>query len=194
VVDYDVWSNANRRQQECIIAECQRGSIELTLVVIDAFGKTFNITLDPSIILRPIAKVEEPVDEEAPVEAPVDTQVDEDGEEGPVEEEVIEVDASVIEETVVEVAEEEPVVEEVKLPEAEDEGTAKEVTITEPVITKAEAEQQYDICINNKDWEGAIKVLKAFAGTEELPLSDKTLMAIKDKSFANVIKRYDIGD
>lgn len=183
VVDYDVWSNANRRQQECIIAECQRGSIELTLVVIDAFGKTFNITLDPSIILRPIPKVE------APAEEPV--------EEAPVEEEVIEVDASAIEEAVAE---------KVKLPEAEEEGPieeAEEAVVEEPVIeepakeevlTRSEAEQQYTICVEAKDWEGAIKVLKAFARTEDLPLSDKTLMAIKDKSFNNVVKRYDIGD
>lgn len=188
VVDYDVWSNANRRQQECIIAECQRGSIELTLVVIDAFGKTFNITLDPSIILRPIPKVEVPAEEPVefpadPVEAPADPV--EAPAEAPVEEpaeaqEGAQVDEDVEEEEEeVAVVVEEPVVEE----------PAKE-----EVLTRAEAEQQYTICVEAKDWEGAIKVLKAFARTEDLPLSDKTLMAIKDKSFNNVVKRYDIGD
>lgn len=185
VVDYDVWSNANRRQQECIIAECQRGSIELTLVVIDAFGKTFNITLDPSIILRPIPKVEVPAEEPVefpadPVEAPADAPVEEPAEaqEGAQVEaqEGAQVDA---EEEEVAVVVEEPVAEE---------------PVKEEVLTRAEAEQQYTICVEAKDWEGAIKVLKAFARTEELPLSDKTLMAIKDKSFNNVVKRYDIGD
>lgn len=178
-VNYDVWSNASRIQQEYIISECQRGLVELTLSVIDANGVQHDMAFDPSIILRPVkvVKAEDLQNELATevtnsteTEAPVEEQIPEEAPVAPVEEEEEEEEAVVVEEPVVE----EPTKEE--------------------VLTRAEAEQQYTICVEAKDWEGAIKVLKAFARTEDLPLSDKTLMAIKDKSFANVVKRYDLGD
>jgi hypothetical protein len=192
-VNYDVWSNASRIQQEYIISECQRGLVELTLSIIDANGVQHDMAFDPSIILRPVKVVKaEDLQNELATEVINSTETEAPTEEAPV--------APV---------EEASVVEEVKLPEAEEEGPLEEeeeevaVVVEEPVaeepakeevLTRAEAEQQYTICVEAKDWEGAIKVLKAFARTEDLPLSDKTLMAIKDKSFANVVKRYDLGD
>lgn len=201
-VNYDVWSNASRIQQEYIISECQRGLVELTLSVIDANGIQHDMEFDPSIILRPVnvVKAEDlqnepdtevttstetgaPTEEQAPAEDPTAPV-----EEAPEEEE----EEPTTDETSVEPADEAP--EEEPTPEEAPVVEPVEETLAEEVITKAEAEQQYTICIEAKDWEGAIAVLKAFARTESLPLTDKTLMAIKDKSFANVVKRYDLGD
>lgn len=199
-VNYDVWSNASRIQQEYIISECQRGLVALTLSVIDANGVQHNMEFDPSIILRPVKVIKaEEVQSEPPTEVN-NSPVDE-----PPAEEQVPAEEQTPEEAPAEHVED-SVVEEVKLPETEEEGPVEEEeeegfvvgevegVNTEEVITKSEAEQQYTICIEAKDWEGAIAVLKAFARTDSLPLTDKTLMAIKDKSFANVVKRYDLGD
>lgn len=52
-VPYDVWTAADRKQRESLMAACQQKSVCLTLRVLQANGKVVEIDYDPSIIMKP---------------------------------------------------------------------------------------------------------------------------------------------
>lgn len=52
-VPYDVWTAADRKQRESLMAACQQKSVCLTLRVLQANGKVIEIDYDPSIIMKP---------------------------------------------------------------------------------------------------------------------------------------------
>lgn len=52
-VPYDVWTAADRKQRESLMAACQQKSVCLTLRVLQADGKVIEVDYDPSIIMKP---------------------------------------------------------------------------------------------------------------------------------------------
>lgn len=56
-VPYDVWTAADRKQRESLMAACQQKSVCLTLRVMQADGKIVEIDYDPSVIMKPRAVV-----------------------------------------------------------------------------------------------------------------------------------------
>lgn len=57
-VPYDVWSKADRKQRESIIADCRSKRVELLLRVVKADGQEIFIGYDPSVLFNPVAHTE----------------------------------------------------------------------------------------------------------------------------------------
>jgi hypothetical protein len=56
-VPYDVWTAADRKQRESLIAACQQKSVKLTLRVLQSTGEIMEIDYDPSVLMKPRAVV-----------------------------------------------------------------------------------------------------------------------------------------
>lgn len=56
-VPYDVWTAADRKQRESLMAACQQKSVCLTLRVMQADGSIVELDYDPSVLMKPRAVV-----------------------------------------------------------------------------------------------------------------------------------------
>lgn len=56
-VPYDVWTAADRKQRESLMAACQQKAVKLTLRVLQSTGEVLEIAYDPSVLMKPRAVV-----------------------------------------------------------------------------------------------------------------------------------------
>lgn len=56
-VPYDIWTAADRKQRESLMAACQQKAVCLTLRVMQADGNIIEIDYDPSVLMKPRAVV-----------------------------------------------------------------------------------------------------------------------------------------